>query len=145
MNFSIIMHDSLFIIYAGNYFYIRPSNLSRTGKNCPLNLKLPLTMVVQSHIFQRSAFWQEAEAVLFKHFHFLPKSRPLENVQPRGSFRFFWQFLPVLDKFDGLTQKELPAQILNKEACMLMEKFLLDQFHINLHLMNSNRRFYVMG
>ena len=27
---------------------------------------------------------------------------------------------------------------------MLMEKFMLDQFDINLQLMNSNRRFYVM-
>ena len=41
MNFSISMHASLYKIYAGNSFYIRPSNLSRTGKNCPKNLKLP--------------------------------------------------------------------------------------------------------
>ena len=81
MNFSIIMHDSLFIIYAGNYFYIRPSNLSRTGKNCPLNLKLPLTMVVQSHIFQRSAFWQEAEALKKYCFRFQPSSVKCHNFQ----------------------------------------------------------------
>ena len=36
--FSIRMHASLFIIYAGNYFYNRPSNLPKTAPkilNCP--------------------------------------------------------------------------------------------------------------
>ena len=138
-------------------------------------------MVVWSHIFQRSAFWQEEEAlkkycfqssdiwkghfswvgtlfkeitgenlkfsrvISFKSFptrekcpfpmsedwkrYFLSASSSCQKADLQkmcdqttmvwNSFRFWGQFLPVLDKFDVLIQKELPAQILNKEACML--------------------------